>query len=124
MVGGALRRAVDDQIWAFRDGELAKGPQTCAYTGKPITKDSYHVDHHETSFLVLYTTWLERSGLQLAGITLSDGSDNELGRRMVDPSQRQSWQAFHREYARLRILSPLGNLSWAKIEANRKKRED
>jgi Protein of unknown function (DUF3223) len=119
LVAGALRRAVDDQIWSFRDVELAKS-QTCQYTGHTITKDSYHVDHHNPTFLALYTTWLAQTGLQLNDVRVSDGNDNELGRRMMDLAQKQSWQEFHRNHARLRLLSPLGNLSWAKIEANRR----
>jgi hypothetical protein len=122
LVVGALNRAVDEQIWAFRDSELAKGKQTCEYTGAPITKDSYHVDHHNPTFLELYTTWLAQSGLQIADIKVSDGGDNEIGRQMTDPAQKRSWQEFHRAHARLRILSPLGNLSAAKIEANRRMR--
>jgi Protein of unknown function (DUF3223) len=122
LVVGALNRAVDEQIWIFRDSELKNGTQICEYTGNPITKDSYHVDHHDPTFLELYTMWLAQSGLQIADIRVSDGNDNEIGRQMTDPAQRQSWQQFHRNHARLRLLSPLGNLSGAKIEANRRRR--
>jgi hypothetical protein len=120
MVLGALNRAVDEQIWAFRDSELAKGPQTCPYTNEPITKDNYHVDHPDPTFFELHTRWFEQTGLTPADIKISAGSENEIGRQMTDPAQRESWQAFHRANARLRLLSPLGNLSGAKIEANRR----
>jgi hypothetical protein len=39
---------------------------------------------------------------------------------MIDAAQRQSWQEFHCDHARLRLLSPIGNLSQAKIEVNQK----
>lgn len=124
LVAGALNRAVDEQIWAFRDSELAKGTHICPYTGALITKDSYHVDHPNPTFFELHTQWLSQSGLQITDIQLSDGSDNEIGRRMMDPAQKESWQQFHRAHARLRLLSPLGNLSAAKIEANRRMRAE
>ena len=115
---GALNRAIDEQIWAFRDSELAKGTQICPYTEQLITKDNYHVDHPNPTFLELYTKWLEQAGLKLADIRLSDGSDDEIGRQMTAPVQKHSWQEFHHVHAHLRLLSPLGNLSGAKIEAN------
>lgn len=124
LVVGALNRAIDEQIWGFRDSELAKGPRICEYTGAPITKESYHVDHHNPTFYELYTQWLSISGLAIADIRISEGSDNEIGRRMTDQVQKESWQQFHRAYARLRLLSPLGNLSAAKIEANRRMRAE
>ncbi len=124
LVVGALNRAVYEQIWAIRDSELAKGTHICPYTGALITKDSYHVDHPNPTFYELYRQWLSESGLEIADIRLSDGSDNEIGRRMIDPAQKESWQKFHHTYARLRLLSPLGNLSAAKIEANRRMRAE
>jgi uncharacterized protein DUF3223 len=122
MVLGALNRAVDEQIWAFRDSELAKGPQTCPYTREAITKDNYHVDHPDPTFFELQTKWFEETGLTPADIKISDGSENEIGRQMTDLEQKESWRAFHLANARLRLLSPLGNLSGAKIEANRRMR--
>jgi hypothetical protein len=120
MVLGALNRAVDEQIWTFRDSELARGPQTCPYTKEAITKDNYHVDHPDPTFFELHTRWFEETGLTLADIKISDGSENEIGRQMTDLGQKKSWQAFHQANARLRLLSPFGNLSGAKIEANRR----
>jgi len=119
---GALNRAVEEQIWTFRDSELAKGPQTCPYTGEAVTKDNYHVDHPDPTFFELQAKWFEKTGLTPAGIKISDGSKNEIGRQMTDREQKKSWQAFHLGNARLRLLSPLGNLSGAKIEANRRMR--
>lgn len=120
----ALSRAVEEQIWTFRDLELAKGPQHCVFTGELITKDSYHVDHPDPTFLELHTRWTAQSGLRYQDIRLSDGSGNEIGRSMTDPEQRRSWQTFHQTNARLRLLSPRGNLSPAKIEANARIRKD
>jgi len=118
LVLSALNRAIDDQIWTFRDTELAKGEQYCPYTKLLITKDHYHVDHPDPTFLELHTGWLQQTGLKFEQIKISDGSGNEIGRHMTDDDQRTSWQNYHRTYARLRLLSPRGNLSEAKIEAN------
>lgn len=123
LVVGALNRAVDTQIWQFRDEQLKNASLVCPYTGNAITKDSYHVDHYEPTFLELYTAWMKEQGLRFADIAISDGSANEIGRRMVDDVQLASWQKFHRDNARLRMLSPLANLSNAKIEANRRIRQ-
>lgn len=124
LVVGALNREIDEQIWAFRDSELAKGAHICPYTGALITKDSYHVDHPNPTFFELYTEWFSAAGLEVAAIKISDGRDNEIGRRMTAPEQKDSWQQFHRAHARLRLLSPQGNLSAAKVEANRRMRAE
>jgi len=118
LVVGALNRAIDEQIWNFRDRQLQNGPLICSYTGQSITKDSYHVDHHNPTFLELYRAWMTQQSLGFENVEISEGCDNEIGRRMMNPSQIASWQQYHRNQARLRMLSPLGNLSAAKIEAN------
>ena len=123
LVLGAIHRAIDEQIWAFRDKQLQGGPLICCYTQQPVTRDSCHVDHLNPTFLELYTAWMARERLVLEDLRVSDGSGNEVGRRMTDSSQRDSWQEYHRKNAQLRMLSPLGNLSAAKIEANRRIRE-
>ena len=119
---GALNRAIDEQIWDFRDSELARGEQVCPYTGQVITKENYHVDHHNPTFRELHTAWLTQMNFEVSDIKISDGQENEIGRRLTDETQKRSWQEFHRSHAHLRLLSPLGNLSAAKIEANRRMR--
>ena len=114
----AMSRAIELQIWTFRDTELAKGEQYCPFTKALITKDRYHVDHPNPTFLELHTGWLQLRGLTFEQIMISDGSGNEIGRHMTDVDQKMSWQEYHRTRARLRLLSPRGNLSEAKIEAN------
>jgi hypothetical protein len=123
LVLGALNRAIDEQVWAFRDAELARGPQYCPYKGVLITKDQYHVDHPNPTFFELHTAWFAVTGLQYEEIKLSAGSGNEIGRNMTDAAQKLSWQDYHQAHAQLRLLSPRANLSDAKIEANARMRD-
>lgn len=103
----AMRRAVADQVIAFKRGVVEQGPLVCAVTGEPLTWDSAHVDHAPPVFLVLADQWAALAGGYPA-IHLSPSKDGEIGRTLLNP---EPWQAFHQEQARLRIVSRLTNLS-------------
>lgn len=112
---GAMRRAVEDQIIAFREMHFASPPQLCPLRRFPITRESYHVDHAPPVFFtVLVGRWLDTEGLQLPEVRITLPGDNQIVATMTDPSQSRSWRGYHRLNARLRMLSPRANLSDAR----------
>jgi len=116
----ALRNAIQHQIQHFKQVQFAVGPQRCPYTNKLLTLATCHVDHlPPMTFETLVTEWLKLNGLREADIQITGRKDNSSTRFMTDDKQIESWAAYHRQYARLRILSPRGNLSNSKIEAGK-----
>lgn len=103
----AMRRAVADQVIAFKRASVAQGPLVCQVTSEPLTWYTAHVDHAPPVFLTLADRWAASVGGYPA-IRLSPAKDGEIGRALEDP---EPWQAFHQEHARLRIVSRLANLS-------------
>lgn len=112
----ALRGAVEDQIVAFRDEAFARhGPLTCPLRGVPVTREAYHVDHEPPAvFQVLVARWLQIGRLSLADVQITAPADNQIVARMTNEEQISSWREHHRMGAKLRMLSPRGNLSDAK----------
>lgn len=112
-----LRRAIEGQILEFRASAFEAGTSIiCPLRGIPITLNSYHIDHHPPlTFLRLANEWLDSKGLVIADLEITPPSDNQIVTELTNENQIRSWQQFHREHARLRLLSPLGNMSDAKI---------
>jgi hypothetical protein len=112
----ALRGAVEDQIVAFRNDCFAKhAVLICPLRGVSITRDAYHVDHEPPEdFQTLVGRWLASEGFGLADVRITPPADNQIVASMTDVAQIASWQKHHRETAKLRMLSPLGNLSDAR----------
>lgn len=111
----ALRRAVAAQIVEFRERYFADAPfSRCPLSGEPISRNSYHVDHAPPSkFIVLVESWLGRQSLSLEQVQITPPGDAQIVAEMTCPEQRGSWTGFHFQESKLRMLSPLGNLSHA-----------
>lgn len=111
-----LRHAVADQVIAFQ--RLALGGDLmpiCPFTAEVLTIANAHVDHEPPdTFLALATRWMHSAGLKVEDIPLVDNADNQWVRTMRDANQIASWAGFHRENARLRIISRPANLSHVK----------
>lgn len=103
----AVRRAVAEQVIVFKQASAARGALVCAVTGEILDWDGAHVDHAPPTFVALADLWAEHAG-GYNTIQLLPTADGELGRRMADPVP---WAAFHRDRAKLRIVSRLTNLS-------------
>jgi hypothetical protein len=113
----ALRRGIENQIVLFKQSALfAAGPKICPLRGVPITEDAYHVDHTPPrTFIRLVDEWLAQEFLRIEDVEITPPSDNQIVTEMTADDQKRSWQDYHRENASLRLLSPLGNLSDAKL---------
>lgn len=110
----AFRRAVADQVVAFRDAEVARGA-VCPYRGLRLTRGNSHVDHEAPqTFAQILDDFLEAEGVALLDVPITPPADNQLAAELTDDGMRERWQRWHRERARLRLLSTGANLSEAR----------
>lgn len=109
----ALRYAIHPQIVEFKDALFSQEVDyTCPLRGVPITPEAYHVDHvPPCTFIQLVSDWLEDALMSLVDVEITPPMDNQYVTEMTNKSQKDSWKQFHKENAKLRLLSPLGNLS-------------
>lgn len=116
---GALRRGIENQIVLFKQLAFSSDcPKICPLRGVPITEDAYHVDHTPPqTFVYLVDGWLAQESLQIEDLEITPPSDNQIVTEMTNDNQKRSWQDYHRTHASLRLLSPLGNLSDAKMSS-------
>lgn len=111
----ALRQAIKEQTWAFRDHSLAGGPVICPYEGTELHSGNCHIDHQPPkTFDFLVMSWLSNAGLLLEQVAITPPADNQLVSQMTDEAQKYSWRLYHHQHAELRLLSVRGNLSGAK----------
>lgn len=111
-VRGAMRHAVRGQVLAFKH-EVISGPcPSCPISGVALTADNSHVDHeYPATFSALADQWRTEQMLEWKMIVIGPSKDNQLVREMADPGQIESWKGFHRDNARLRLLSAAANLA-------------
>lgn len=109
----ALRRAIAPQIIEFQANAFEANPvHKCALTGEDVTTSSYHVDHEPpNTFHTLVDLWLVLEGIELLAVEITPPEDNQIVTEITNDRQKDSWQTFHQANARLRLLSPKGNLS-------------
>lgn len=115
----SLRRAIESDIIKYRISAFSTVTEiVCPFLGTPLRPDSCHVDHAPPlTFLKLVTDWLVKESMQLGDVSITHPQDNQLVATMTNPIQRESWITYHRENARLRLTSPLANLSHSKKSA-------
>lgn len=110
----ACRRAVSSQVIAFKFSQSVKDDDwmTCPVTGELITVKASHVDHMAPmTFLALVDRFLQESGIDLETVRLEGIEDQETDDRFADQSLADRWAEFHRQHARLRLVSRRANLS-------------
>lgn len=111
----ALRYVVQPQIIEFREAEFAKGSPVCPLSGKPLYPKTCHVDHERPfSFSWLVDRWLQSNRLEFKDIFLEPSKDGCIGSRLSDSCQKDSWERFHKQHARLRLLAAEENLKLSK----------
>lgn len=113
----ALRRAIEDQILEFRRKAFDSEERIlCPLRGVPITPKSYHIDHEPpVIFVRLVDQWLELQAMELEDLEITPPTDNQIVTEMTNEVQISSWRNFHKERAKLRLLSPRANLSDARL---------
>jgi hypothetical protein len=112
----ALRQAIKEQTWAFRDREFSSGKQiVCPFENLILTPDTCQIDHEAPwTFDALVNAWLAAQGNAIQAVQITPPADNQLVGQMTDTAQIVSWRSFHLSNARLRLLSIRGNLSGAR----------
>ena len=81
----------------------------CAVTGHLVQRADAHVDHSSPTFLALAEDFAAQcGGWPNLTIIRADGS---IGVQLADPIQAKAWRDYHRDHARLRIVSVEANLS-------------
>lgn len=107
---GALRRAVDDQVIAFKNESFdGKFTLLCPYTGEMLFPTHCHVDHRPPkTFKALADRWIKLVGGH-DRVRIASG-DGDVGSRLIDGGQLVSWRSYHGGQADLRIVSPTANL--------------
>jgi hypothetical protein len=112
-VKSALRSEVQEDIAAFKCWFFnTHGVQVpCALTGEIVTPETCHVDH-EPSFDSLVKGWMSAENLTWDLLRVRPQEDGETGgRRLQDAPAVASWVLYHRQHARLQIVSIRANLS-------------
>lgn len=117
----ALRRAVVDQVLAFKNASLStEGTAVCAVTQEAITSEEIHIDHYDPDFNELAETYVrERGGWNAFEIAKGDGV---IGALLVDGEQEQAWADYHRANAKLQVTSKIANLSHRRKGVKRPRR--
>lgn len=112
----AFRDAIGDQMLEFKRAALSAGPVSCPCTGEPLGLASCHVDHvAPDTFLVLLGHFLAAEGIGYGQVRVRPTSDGDVYNYLDDAGLADRWLKFHRERAKLRLLSRTGNLSHAKL---------
>lgn len=106
-VTSAMRYAVNDQIWAFRDQAFA-GVQLVpsALGGEMLATGQAEVDHVRP-FFEIRDAWITEQG-SLQAIRYSRATTARTSAVLSNPAQLRSWTAFHAG-AELRIISRAEN---------------
>ncbi len=113
----ALRRQVEEQIIRFRDELFSRGKVYCPYLRVELSLNSCHIDHAPpNTFMKIVEDWLESEGIDLLDIQITPPKDYQHVTHMTDLQQKEGWSSYHLANANLRILSPIANLSHAKLE--------
>jgi hypothetical protein len=107
----AFRGDVQCQIEVFKENAFSEGTVECVLTGKKLTRQIAHVDHHPTPFITLLRRFIKSEGLSLAKVEVVDVRSMGGEKTIKDANLRQRWQIFHRDNAKLRVIYWRSNLS-------------
>jgi len=112
----AMRAAVADQKQTFRTVFFATTPNPrCPLTGKPLSEEDSHVDHEAPlTFQKLAEDFIAENKIDVDAVVLHGYGDGNILQEFADLELKRIWQVYHRRHAKLRMLSPEGNLSIAK----------
>jgi hypothetical protein len=115
---GAMRRAVWEQVAAYKKLRFLAGSVTSDSSGEPLDWSSARVDHYPKTFAWMRDTFLTKEGLSLADVATK--SDPEVGVSMADDCLRERWAVYHDATKTLRLVSVRENeTSWREEGAMR-----
>jgi hypothetical protein len=107
------RRLVADQVAGFARDFWREHPRgaACPILGVPMTPKTSHVDHAPPVFAELVQAWLAEERLAPEDVEIAYRADYGGRSEFADPLLAARWRQFHREHARLRVVSARANLS-------------
>lgn len=107
----AFRSAVAPDIIAFGNQVFSESPVLCPITGESLSLGYSHTDHiPPLTFAALVAEFLRANNLAPADISTSGHGNGECSLEITDAALKQRWIDFHRQHARLRIISPAANM--------------
>lgn len=114
----ACRMAVQNDVARakrtyFEEHQDSSGRVPCEQTGRLLTMEEAHADHHEPMrFEVIVAAFLAAKGRdEPESAWLTASSDAQAVTTFVDPTVRDEFKAFHKRLARLRWIGKEENLS-------------
>lgn len=112
----ALRVVVKPQTMAFKRAFFDAGGNRCELTGEAIEFVGSHVDHvPPLTFNRLVEQFCYEYGFDLDKLPLRDEAANNKYADVIDDDiVTVGFAEYHRQFAKLRVVSRLGNLSHAK----------
>lgn len=120
----AARWEVQSQMSAFFytwQRNTPAGERVCPFTGEKLSKTNQHVDHTPpATFDALLSEFLEDNGLRMKDVVIDRG-DNRMRQQFKDRDLAVSWQEFHAQRARFRVISRWANLSIVPRQVHKKK---
>ncbi len=111
----ALRQIIKPQISQFRQRVFAECDTIiCPLTKELVTAGTCHIDHLPPTFETLVKSYIKGHNLTDLRSLIKPHQDNQTTEELNDPEMVKDFYYFHKINARLRVLSPTGNLSHAK----------
>jgi len=110
----AMRIEIAYQITKFKAQFPATGTH-CPYTGEELTADSTEVDHeYPLTFKRLAQDFLTSIDMTVEDVEITQPADNQTVTFLTDVDFKHAWRMYHKEHAKLRLLSKTGHLKHAK----------
>lgn len=114
----ALRQIIKPQIDNFRNRAFSDADTLiCPLTSELVTAATCHIDHMEPTFEKLVQAYIRCHDLTDLRSLIKPHRDNQTHAELKDPALAEDFYYYHKMNARLRVLSPTGNLSHAKKES-------
>jgi len=103
----ALRHAVEFDVISARDRAFAGAERiACPVTGKMVTKAEVEVDHAPPdTFEALAEEFATKETVDRKNPPITESEDGAIGRFVSDLELCERWKRFHKERARLRVIS-------------------
>lgn len=107
----AFRRAIDDQVLAIKKAVFYNAGQiVCPVTNEVITWETAHVDHEPPlTFAALLAEFCTLRAIDLDTIDLYEPKTG-IG-KLLPPAIEADWSLWHRDRARLRVISAEANMN-------------
>jgi hypothetical protein len=112
----ACRTCISSQIQDFKERELTK-ENKCPYRNIMLDKTNSHVDHIPPStFKNIVKRFINEKEIDVNNIEIGGYEDNATSKFFVDDELSKSFFEFHKNNAKLRLVSARANLSEIKKE--------